>query len=237
MKKNDIIKKVRVTKKALKYLPTDTQFEEYILDKVSGCGDSWDIQVNEGSCLCIPKTGFIPKQNMKAKFYGKGFGYTVRGVVIEGTVIYYRTPDEAEQDHKAYCKKMDADRARSFKKNLKKMDAEYDALPDVFKQRIDKFRKANPNFRRDYEGYEMFTIKEAIKIANAIKDPDKIDEFYKKPFEEQVKIAGIDEGHSGNTFGCACNLALWYLKQPEMVVKTHGALAPLVGCKEYGCPH
>lgn len=238
MKKNSIIKKAKVTKLALTYLPNDNQYVSHILEEVIDCGDNWDLKVDGGSYLCVTKIkGFVPEKGMWAKFYGKGFGYSVRGVVIDGKVFYYRTPEETERDHKAYCKKQDREKAKYLKKNLKKMDAEYDTLPDVFKQRIDKFRKANPNFRRDYESYEMFTIKEAIKIAKAIKDPDKIKEFYDMPFEEQVKIAGIDEGHSGNTFGCACNLAMWYLKQPETVVKLHGALTPLVGCKEYGCSH
>lgn len=45
----------------------------------------------------------------------------------------------------------------------------------------------------------------------------------------------ISEGHSGNTFGMACRLAYLYLTEPENVIKLHGALAPLVGSKEYGC--
>ncbi len=228
----------KITKKALEYILNDKEFTTYILEKVTDGGDTWDLTFDGSKSLCVPKIkNFIPEKGMWAKLYGKGFGYTVRGVVINEVIFYYRTPEEAEQDHKAWCRKNDREKETTLKKNLKKMDAEYDALPDIFKKRIDAFRANNPNFRRDYEGYEMFCIKEAIKIANAVKDPTKIDEFYHKPFEEQAKMAGIDDGHSGNTFGCACNLALDYLTNPSVVPKVHGALAPVVGCKAYGCPH
>lgn len=38
-----------------------------------------------------------------------------------------------------------------------------------------------------------------------------VKEFYDLPWEKQVEI-GIDEGHSGNTFGGACALARSLLK-------------------------
>ena len=62
-----------------------------------------------------------------------------------------------------------------------------------------------------------------------------ISDFYKRPFEEQVKLAGISDQHSGNTFGMACRLASIYLSLPENVIRLHGSLAPLVGSGEYGC--
>lgn len=46
-----------------------------------------------------------------------------------------------------------------------------------------------------------------------------------------------DDGHSGNTFGCAARLAYHYLTEQENIVREHGALVPLVGCEKYGCPH
>ena len=238
------MRNLKITNKALKFLETDTQYQEHILEKVTDSNDSWEIKIQDGGCLNIPKTEFTPRAGMIARFYGKGFGYSVRGVTIRHecggsfTPIYYRTIEEAENDHKRYCAKMERDREKKLEINKKAMDADYDALPDIFKRRIDGFRAANPDFRRDYENYEMFTIKEAIKIANAVKDPAKIHDFYKKPFNEQAKmVVGLDEGHSGNTFGCACQLARLYLESPEGVLKVHGALTPVVGCEAYGCKH
>jgi len=150
--------------------------------------------------------------------------------------MYYRTPQQAEEDHRKMCEKADKDKMKVFKKNKKKMDKDYDSLPDLFKKRIDKFRKNNPNFRWEYENYEMFCCKEALKIANVLKTADEIIKWKDLPWEEQKKRVDISDGHSGNTFGCAVNLACLYLSQcPENVVRQYGALAPLVGSKEYGC--
>lgn len=65
---------------------------------------------------------------------------------------------------------------------------------------------------------------------------DKVTEYRDLPWEEQAK-AGIDPGHSGNTFGFACHLARLWIIGPEAVVTEHGAMVPLVGCKDYGCTH
>lgn len=42
-----------------------------------------------------------------------------------------------------------------------------------------------------------------------------VQEFYDLPWEKQIKI-GIDQGHSGNTFGGACMLARRLLKGEEV---------------------
>jgi hypothetical protein len=48
-------------------------------------------------------------------------------------------------------------------------------------------------------------------------------------------MPGFDDGHSGNTFGSAVNLAtLWLLGAEEAVVRRYGSLAPLVGSDAYG---
>lgn len=83
----------------------------------------------------------------------------------------------------------------------------------------------------------MFTCLEAVKIAKACKTADGIAKFKKMGWEAQKKMANISDGHSGNTFGCACYLATLYIQSPEYVEKMHGALTPLVGCEAYGCSH
>lgn len=123
-----------------------------------------------------------------------------------------------------------------FQRNREGMDKRVAALPEVFRARIQKFRKTNKDFRWKFEGYELFTCEEAIKIAAHCKTLDKVKAFHELPWEEQQK-AGISDQHSGNTFGMSCRLAMWFLTQPENVTKEHGALVGLVGCENYGCPH
>ena len=227
----------KITKESLKIKKTDIEFCEYKLEDVKNCdSDTWELKFDGSACLGCPKTNFVPEPGMTVRIYGKGFGYPVRGIEIDGHIMRYRTPKQAEEDHKKMCEKMDQDRIKSFKKNKKNMDKDYDNLPDLFKKRIDKFRNNNPNFRWAYENYEMFCCKEAVKIAKTLKTADEIIKWKDLPWEEQKKIVDISDGHSGNTMGCAINLACLYLSQyPEDVIKQYGAMAPLVGSKKYGC--
>ena len=237
MQHGDKTMKNKISKKSLKIKENDFQFQTYQLDEVKDDGDDWCLRVDGSALLTCPKIkGFVPVAGMIAKFYGKGFGYTVRGVEINGNIMYYRTPEEEEERHKKWCDDKDERDKKNFKKMNKKLDEYYNKLPDLFKQRIDKFRNNNPDFRWKYESYEMFCCNEAVKIANALKSIEEIKKWKDLSFEEQKKLVDIDEGHSGNTFGCSVNLACWYLSScPENVVRQYGALAPLVGSKEYGC--
>lgn len=99
------------------------------------------------------------------------------------------------------------------------MDADYKSLPEPFKKRIDSFRKSDPNFRVESESYEMFTLKEAVKIAEYAKTPAKVLQFRKFKFEKQMKLANISAEHSGNTHGWAIQLAYLLLKDPTKVYK------------------
>lgn len=216
----------------------DTQFKNYIIEKVGNCGDFWEILMSSGWSFALEKSQntYKPKVGDKIRLYGKGAGFSIRGAVIEGNVFFYMTHTEQEQKHADDIAKHNLERQEAFEKNKSTIDAKFEALPDIFKKRILKFRNANPEFRVKYEAYEMFCCEEAIKIAKALKTPDAIIEWNKLSFEEQRKIVDIDDGHSNNTFGCARTLAYMYVSpNPEHVVDVHGGMAILVGCEEYGC--
>jgi len=60
--------------------------------------------------------------------------------------------------------------------------------------------------------YNNFCCEQGILIAESLRIKEKIMEFYKMEWDEQKKLVpGLDEGHSGNTFGMACKLAITYL--------------------------
>lgn len=165
---------------------------------------------------------------------------TIRGVKINDQQIFYKTDEQVEQERQEWLKENQRQKEEEFEKNKFQMDEDYNNLPFVFQQRIDRFRRGNPKFRIDYEGYELFCCKEAVKIASYfnITQEKEFIEFAKASYDEQkLKVPTLGTGHSGNTFGAAVRLAYWYLFNPENVAKEHGALAPLVGCDEYGCTH
>jgi len=212
---------------------SDTEYQTYILEKVIDHKNKWELKFNGGTYLYVKKIkNFIPTENMSIKIYGKGFGYPVRGVEINGNIFYYLTPAQQEKKHKKMCIEMDKRDKNNFIKNKKSLDKKYNSLPQCFKERIDGFRKNNKDFRWKFEAYEMFCCQEAIKIAEYFKSPKKIMDWKNKKYTPMPKC--IDEGHSGNTFGCAVVLAYNYLLNPQNVNRIHGALSPLVGSKEYG---
>lgn len=76
---------------------TDSQYETVQLAEVRREGKSYALKRADGWTLGINDPGFEPKAGQSARFYGPGIGQPVRGVVIDGRVCYYRTPDEEEQ--------------------------------------------------------------------------------------------------------------------------------------------
>lgn len=79
----------------------DTEFEDYRIEKVSGDAvEGWDTKFDSGFSFWIPKESPIePKVGMRVRMYGRGFGYPVRGLQIEGHTVYYRTPAEDAEHH------------------------------------------------------------------------------------------------------------------------------------------
>lgn len=214
----------------------DQEYEDQAITKVEPQGDGWVISSGIG-CFFCPNAGIEPKKGDTARFYGKGFGYTVRGLQINGKTVFYRTEAEQRAKDKADAEESDRKRKAEFEtKGKSELDADYALLPLAFQKRLDRFRRNNPDFRWRNEGYEMYVCKQAVAFADALKTPDAVKEFQALPYNKQRKmVEALDDGHSGNTFGAACRLAWLYLRQPEAVEKEHGALCPLLGCHDYGC--
>lgn len=244
--------------KLAKAMGTDTQFEDKVVKSVSKgsftSDDGWSFGIQDEWGVSI-KTGDV------ARFYGRGIGCTVRGLDINGVQCYYRTERQQAEENERERAKYEAEQKEEFEKNRVSLDEKYNALPEMFQKRIDKFRTNNHDFRWKYEAYEMFCCEQAVTIATAInrqlvrrtitegiplleikkvvedRMSSALKEFYDMPSEKQKEmVPDLEDGHSGNTFGCAIRLASFYVSEhPENIVKLHGALAPLVGSEEYGC--
>lgn len=62
--------------------------------------------------------------------------------------------------------------------------------------------------------YNLFCCEEGILIAQTLETKEKIVEFNKMDWNEQLKLVpGLNNGHSGNTFDMACEFAISYLPQ------------------------
>lgn len=217
--------------------PTDTEFYEKVISDVTQHGGGLALSFSDSTGIGVEKCETPPKVGQTARLYGRGLGYPVRGIVVEGNVLYYRTPEQETQHRQSLSAKHVADKRAKFEERRAQLDAAYRDLHPAFKARLDKFRSSNPNFRWEFEAYEMSCCTDAQNISSKLRTVEAIDEWLKLPFERQKEQVSIFDGHSGNSFGCAVHLAKLFLDDPKNVILAHGALTPLVGCKDYGCPH
>jgi hypothetical protein len=230
------IAKIKAEKKA-----NDT-YQEHVLSKVTESESGWEINFDGSSCFFIPKKhGVQPRKGDKMRMYGKGFGYVIRGVDLNGVEVYYKTDAEHRAETRRELAESDAKRKAAADADREAMDERVAALPDCFQKRIARFRRNNPDFYWKNEGYEMAACVDAVKIADTLRKQDDplaaLNAFYDLPFAEQAEmVEGLDEGHSGNTFGMACKLAGHYLNNERLVFAEHAAISKLIGCKEAGCP-
>lgn len=204
------------------------------------------------------KYGVVPHVGDQITLYTEGLSL-IRGVDINGEEVFFKSSVELENDaierHERYVQ----DKKDDFAVNVERYDAEFDALPESFQYRISSFRDNNPDFRWEFEPYELFCCTEAVKIADHLTEAHEltypvdnqdlvelVKEFSDLPHDEQLERASLIDEHSGNTFGCAVTLARLYLfdqftirglPKQSLVFQHHGALVPLVGCKNYGCIH
>jgi len=198
-----------------------------------------------------PPHGIVPNVGDAIRIYGR-FGRPIRGIEINGRTVFYRTPAEQEAHQAREVERMKQERRDRFEAERDSLDAQYAALPEVFRERVDRFRANNPDFRWEFESYELFCCTEAVKLAQHLKTPEEAQRYSALASHETYeadkarwdrewkelrgidRAAGLADGHSGNTHGAAVALACWYLIHPENVTKMHGALSPLVGSKSYG---
>jgi hypothetical protein len=209
--------------------------EKEIIKSVIKCDDYYSIQTEGGSGFGLDfKYGVEPKAGDVIEIDITN-GSTIRGLKLNSKEVFYKTDEDLAREHKEWCENHKKQQQEEFEKEKDSLDAKYNALPKVFQKRIDKFRANNPNFRVEYESYEMFCCEQAVEIANAMQTKEAIKEFADLDWEKQKeKVPNLDGGHSGNTFAMSCRLAYWYLDNPENVVKEHGSLSVLVGSEEYG---
>lgn len=220
-----------------RYPKDDPDFEAVTIAKVVKSTGGWEITRDDGWSFFVPDNPDVePKVGMPVRFYGRGIGFTVRGLFVDHKKVFYRTAEEQSRKDAADLAASDAAKRAEFEKHRATMDARYEKLPKCFQQRISKFRFNNPDFRWEFEGYEMFCCEQAVIIAETLKTVDAIRAFKGKSWDDQKRLCPkLDEGHSGNTFGCSCSLAIMYLTDQSAVIKSYGALAPLVGSERYGC--
>jgi hypothetical protein len=91
----------------------DAQFTEENVDGVDGGREGWSIHLASGFSFCVPKDSQItPEKGMTARFYGRGFGFPVRGLFLDGVMVFYESPEEHEVEREEQHKKYEEKSAR-----------------------------------------------------------------------------------------------------------------------------
>lgn len=217
------------------YPEADDDFEEHQITEVRVGKDRIEVGFNVCTFCSVEFGTITPVVGMTLRLYPRGMGDEVRGVFIDGVCFRYRTPTQQDWKHRLWCAQKNADDQARAAREIPDRDRRWAALPPEFRARKQRFMANNPEWRRDYEGYELFTCEEAYKIALVFESADQIAAWSQLSWEAQKELhPEIGDGHSGNTFGMACRLAMAYLTKPGAVEKAHGALSPLVGSKAYG---
>lgn len=74
----------------------DTQLEDHVITKVTAAapGKGWELRFDSMCFWCPPESPIEPQVGMTARLYGRGFGHRVRGLVIDGRTVFYRTEAE-----------------------------------------------------------------------------------------------------------------------------------------------
>ena len=247
--KREAVKEINVSPTYTKYITklsfmatieqiSDSEYLESIIKEVRKETNGYDITKEDGWSLWIDDVGIIPKKGDVIRIYGEGLGRPFRGIVIDGKVVFYRTKEE-EKEHKYNLRNEQIKRdKKKFEHNKGLLNLRYSKLPKVFQNRIDVFRKNNPDFRWQHEAYEIFCNEQTLEIVKALKTVDVIDKFKELKWEKQKELVpSLSNGHSGNTFDFSIMMAKAYITNPELVEKQHGALCVLVGCENYGCQY
>jgi len=194
-------------------IESDRQFEEACIIEVDRGESGWSIKRDDGWSFFVPWDSPVePKVGMLARFYGGGLGYTVRGLTLDGTTVYYRTEAEEAERLRLEIEENDRRRREEFERNRENHGRRIDALPEPLRKRF-RAIQAKESDRHTWESYELFCCEQAVVIADALGSPDAVDRFRDQNWEEQkAAVPGLDEGHSGGTFGGACRLAKFYLE-------------------------
>lgn len=91
----------------------------------------------------------------------------VHGVDIDGVEAFWKTPMERDLERLEWLADHDRSQREEFAERKPKLDADFAALPDPLKARIQRFRDEDPGFRVTSESYELFCCVEAAKFAKA----------------------------------------------------------------------
>jgi len=184
-------------------------------------GDA-EIRFAGGLCFCLGKEH---KGKIKAGDTVRTYstqGSLIRGMDVNGERLFYKTDEQLEAEHQEQVAESEREHLRHFKKKEPEIKRQISALSPRLKARMERFLKETPDFLKKGDGqYELFILVEADKIAMHLRP--KLEQDYSEKNVRRACVAFRDcpdytvasKEHSGNTFGCALQLAFRVLLDLE----------------------
>jgi hypothetical protein len=208
-------------------------FERGTITKVHKGQDGYTVSYGDSWGCFLRDCGVEPQIGDQFTTYGS-FGRPFHGQALNGKVLWYDSIEQEIAKREAEHAEYEAKRKRAFADNMVQMDAEYSALPPAFKNRIKRFRDADPAFRWQSESYEMFCCTQAVLLADWARDGttttqeaiakieawDRINsEHNDPPYDYQAQLAAVpgwSDAHSGNTHAGSVGLAKRWIRGDDL---------------------
>lgn len=107
-------------------------------------GPGWTLSFEGGHCLWCTgaECPVEPQPGEQARLYGKGFGYPVRGIAINGRTYRYLTEEQEAERHAKWCADLEEKRARDTARHQEEI-ARGQHMPVAF--------RVKESARADYE--------------------------------------------------------------------------------------
>lgn len=83
--------------------PDDNQFQDDTISEATKHDGGWDLKKGDGWSLSCPLYEGEPKPGSTIRLYGKGLGFSFRGIFIDGIKVFYRTEAE-DKEHDEICR-------------------------------------------------------------------------------------------------------------------------------------
>ncbi len=148
---------------------TDLEFEENVIIKVEK--DSLELDNGFNIYYDFRSNKPTPKVGDKIKIFGKGIGRPIRGVQINGNIIWYKTQKEMDRDHLRWISKIKREYMLSYEKLMDEIKDEtefmtidisgfgggYERGCQMGLRAGEEWLKQHPDFKFDYRTYKNIT--------------------------------------------------------------------------------
>jgi len=215
--------------------PGDDQFQDVTVKAVDAFDSGgWVITRSDGWSFAVPpESPVVPAAGMPVRFYGRGIGYTVRGLFLDGKEVFYRTEEGQREKDRQDQEERDRGQRYDYERDRAALAARAASLPGPLRARLDAFRRHNPDFGWKYESYELAVSELAARVAATLKTEEAVRAWAALDYEGQTAAVPLDGGLTGNMVGCATLLARLLLSDLSSVPSVPGALSPIVGASEF----